>query len=84
MTDDEIIEIRKTLSRLLSSLKNDFYNGIPLTRERLEAAASKAAGFPVRFPDYDEKTGKVTKVVFVPPVKINYIDVSTVLDEEEE
>lgn len=84
MTDDEIIKIQKTVARTLASLKGESYIGSPLTRERLEAAASKAVGFPVRFPDYDEKTGKATKVVFVPPVKLNHIDVSIVLDSEGE
>ena len=55
-----------------------------MTQERLEAAASKAMGFPVRFPDYDGKTGKATKVVFVPPVKLNYIDVTFVVESEGE
>lgn len=84
MNDDEIIEIQKIVARTLASLKDESYIGSPLTQERLEAAASKAMGFPVRFPGYDEKTGKVTEVVFVPPIKLNHIDVSIVLDSEGE
>ena len=84
MTDDEIIKIQKTVARTLASLIDESYIGSPLTREGLEAAASKAMGFPVRFPDYDEKTGKATKVVVSPPVKLDYIDVSIVLDSEGE
>jgi len=84
MNDDEIIKIQQTVIRTLASLKDESYIGSPLIQERLEAAASKAVGFPVRFPDYDEKTGKATKVVVVPPVKLNYIDVSIVLDSEGE
>lgn len=83
MTDDEIIKIQQTVAHTLASLMDESYIGSPLTQERLEAAASKAVGFPVRFPDYDEKTGTATKVVLVPPVKLDYIDVSIVLDKEE-
>ena len=71
MNDDEIIKIQQTVARTLASLIDESYIGSPLTQERLEAAASKAMGFPVRFPDYNGKTGKVTKMVFVPPVKLN-------------
>lgn len=84
MNDDEIIKIQQTVVRTMASLKDESYIGSPMTQERLEAAASKAMGFPVRFPDYDEKTGKATEVVVIPPVKLNYIDVSIVLDSEGE
>lgn len=84
MNDDEIIKIQQAVVRTLASLKDESYIRSPLTQERLEAVASKAVGFPVRFPDYDEKTGKATKMVVVPPVKIKYIDVSIVLDSEGE
>ena len=84
MNDDEIIKIQQTVVRTMASLKDESYIGSPMTQERLEAAASKAMGFPVRFPDYDEKTGKATEVVVIPPVKLNYIEVSIVLDSEGE
>lgn len=84
MNDDEIIKIQQTVVRTMASLKDESYIGSPMTQERLEAAASKAMGFPVRFPDYDEKTGKATEVVVIPPVKFNYIEVSIVLDSEGE
>lgn len=31
------------------------YIGAPVTREKLESSVSKAMGFPVQFPEYDEK-----------------------------
>lgn len=82
MTDDEKTKIQQAVDRTLASIKaaSESYIGSPLTRERLEAAASKAMGFPVRFPDYDEKTGKATKAVVSPPVKLDYIDVRFVVE----
>jgi hypothetical protein len=84
VNDDDIVKIKQAVARTLASLKEESYIGSPLTQERLEAAASKAMGFPVHFPDYDGKTGKVAKMVFVPPIKRNYIDVIIVLDSEGE
>jgi len=66
----EIIKIQQKVARTLASLMDESYIGSPLTRETLEAAASKAMGSPVRFPDYDEKTGKATKVVSITPLGI--------------
>tara|TARA_B100001094_G_C18196186_1_gene811220 strand:- start:18764 stop:19018 length:255 start_codon:yes stop_codon:yes gene_type:complete len=79
MTDDEIRKIEQTLARALASLE-DSYIGSPLARERLEAAASEAIGLPIKFPDYDEKTGTLTKMVLYPPLKLDSIDVTVVLE----
>ena len=47
---------QQAVGRTLASIKaaSESYIGAPVTRERMETAASKAMGFPVRFPDWDE------------------------------
>ncbi len=50
----------------------------------MEAASSKAMGFPVRFPDYDPATGTATKMEFEPPYALDYIDVTFVVGSGEE
>ena len=83
MTDGEI---QQAVNRTLASIKaaSESYIGAPVTRERMETASSKAMGFPVRFPDWDEETGVTKKIVFEPPVPANYIDVTFVVESGEE
>lgn len=47
--------------------------GVLPTREELEDACSKIMGTPVRFPDYDPKTGVATFVEIAWPMPITYI-----------
>ena len=82
MTDDERTKIQQAVDRTLASIKAS-YIGAPLTRERMETAASKAMGFPVRFPDWDEATGTATKWEIEPPIALDYIDVRFVIEPEE-
>ena len=81
MIDDEIIKIQQAVDRTLASIKaaSESYIGAPMTRERMETAASKAMGYPVRFPDWDEATATATRIEIEPPVKLDYIDVTVVL-----
>ena len=81
MIDDEIIKIQRAVDQILASLKvaSESYIGAPVARERMEKAASKAMGFPVRFPDWDEATATATRIEIEPPVKLDYIDVTVVL-----
>jgi len=83
MKDDEI---QQAVARILTSIKtaSESYIGAPATRERMETASSKAMGFPVRFPDWDEETGVTKKIVFEPPFSANYIDVRFVIESGEE
>lgn len=85
MTDDEKTKIQQAVDRTLASIKaaSESYIGAPVTRERMEAASSKAAGFPVRFPDWDKTTGTATKMVVEPPIALDYIDVHFVVESEE-
>ena len=85
MTDDERTKIQQAVDRVLASIKaaNEPYIGAPVTRERMEAASSKAMGFPVLFPDWDEATGTATKMVIEPPVKLDHIDVTFVIESGE-
>lgn len=78
MTDDEI---QQAVDRTRAALKaaSESYIGAPVARERVEAASSKAMGFPVRFPDWDEATGTATKMVIELPFPANYIDVRFVV-----
>jgi hypothetical protein len=61
-------EIQQAVDRTRASLKAacESYIGASVARERMEAASSKAMGFPVRFPDWDETTGTATKMVIEP------------------
>ena len=83
MTD---AEIQQAVGRTLASIKaaSESYIGAPVTRERMETAASKAMGFPVRFPDYDPATGTATKMESEPPYALDYIDVTFVVGSGEE
>ncbi|MBQ73372.1 MAG: hypothetical protein CMJ67_10755 [Planctomycetaceae bacterium] len=83
MTDDEI---QQAVDRTLASLKaaSESYIGAPVAREKMEAASSKAMGFPVRFPDWDEATGTATKMVIEPPIALDYIEVRFVVESGEE
>lgn len=83
MTDDEI---QQAVDRTRAFLKtaSESQIGAPVARERMEAASSKAMGFPVRFPDWDEATGTATKMVIEPPFPANYIDVRFVVESGEE
>lgn len=58
MTDDEKTKVHQAVDRTRAFIKaaSESYIGAPVTRERMEAAASKAMGFSVRFPDWDEAT----------------------------
>jgi len=84
MTDDERTKIQQAVGRIRASLKaaSESYIGAPVARERMEAASSKAMGFPVRFPDWDEATGTATKMVIEPPFPVNYIDVTFVVESD--
>lgn len=82
MTNDEIIKIQQAVGRTLASIKAS-YIGAPVTREMAEAASSKALGFPVRFPDWDEATGTATKCEIEPPIALDYIDVTFVIESGE-
>ena len=84
MTDDEIIKIQQAVDRTLAPIKaaSESYIGAPLTRERMETAASKAMGYPVRFPDWDEATGTATKMVIEPPIALDSINVTFVVESE--
>ena len=55
---DERTKIQQAVDRALASIKaaSESYIGAPVSRERMEAAASKAMGYSVRFPDWDEAT----------------------------
>lgn len=83
MTDDEI---QQAMDRVLASIKAacKSYIGAPVTRERMEAASSKAMGFPVRLLDWDKTTGTATKWEIEPPITLDYIDVRFVVESEEE
>jgi hypothetical protein len=80
MTDDERTKIQQAVDRTLASIKaaSESYIGAPVTRERMEAAASKAMGFPVRPLDWDEATGTATKWEIEPPIALDYINVTFV------
>jgi hypothetical protein len=79
MTNDEIRKIEQTVAASLKAAYGS-HIGAPVTRERLETAASKAIGFTIKFPDYDQKTGTLTKMVLYPPLKLDSIDVTVVLE----
>jgi len=83
---DERAKIQQAVDRTLASIKaaSESYIGAPVTRERMETAASKAMGFPVRFPDWDEATGTATMMECEPPFKIDYLEVSLVVESGEE
>lgn len=85
MTDDDITKTQQAVDRTLASIKAacESYIGAPMTRETVETAVSKAMGFPVRFPDWDEATGTATKMVVEPPFKLDYLDVTFVVESEE-
>ena len=71
---DERTKIRQAVDRVLASIKaaSESYIGAPVTREIMETASSKAMGFPVRFPYWDETTGTATKMVIdLPPLDLD-------------
>ena len=85
MPDDERTKIKQAVDRTLDSIKaaSESYIGAPVARERMEAASSKSMGFPVRFPDWDEETGMTKKMVIEPPIALDYINVTFVIESEE-
>ena len=78
----DLREIERIVADAITTAMMQRIGGIP-TREELEKGISNALGFLCQLPDYDEKTGKATKVVVCPPMPINLITITIDVGLEE-
>lgn len=64
--------IREALEKTIGALR---------TKEEFETAVSKFLEVPVKFPDYDEKTGEATYMLVYPPFPINFVKATILLED---
>jgi hypothetical protein len=77
----DIKEAGKIVEAAFREAMNHHVGDLP-TREEMEKTMSDALGFPCQLPNYDKKTSTL-EVVLCPPIPLNYIDITIVLDEKD-